>query len=199
MNTRTRKIAAPGAPITILLVDDEPMVLQALRRTLSPEGYRVLELSDPTQALDLVEREAVDIVLADIHMPGLSGIDLVARLRKRFPRVVRLLLTGDGDLDPAIDAINRGEVFRYLTKPWQVEGLRQTLRDAVGRLGELRGQISTLESDEQRAHLLAALEEAHPGITNVPEGDTDHILSQAHLDAALLADPEFRAFWETKN
>src|SRR5512142_3026871 len=94
---------------TVLIVDDEPEILNTLRRQLRGDGYRMLTTTSPTEALTLVASGEVD--------------ELVAAIRRDHPAVVRLLLTGDSSLESALDAINRGEVFRYLTKPWDREAL----------------------------------------------------------------------------
>lgn len=186
---------APPAPrATVLLVDDDPLVLVALRRTLSQMELRVLETTDPTQALDIIATEGVDVLLSDVGMPILGGIELLAQVRQHHPRVIRLLLTGGTNLASALEAINRGEVFRYLTKPWEPEDLRRALEEAVLRIEELRARAVNGAVAERRSRLLAELEEAYPGVTRVAPGD--HVIDQAAV-AQALADlgPACRALW----
>jgi response regulator RpfG family c-di-GMP phosphodiesterase len=130
---------------TLLLVDDEPAIVAALRRTLRGRGYRILGATDPLEALKILDSEQVDLVISDIDMPQMTGLELVAQIRRVRPEVVRILLTGRGTLDSALRAINDGEVHRFLTKPWSDEELRSTIEHALARLEELRrGQLDGL-------------------------------------------------------
>ncbi len=118
---------------TILLVDDEAHVVEALARTIRNGGYRILEAGSGAQALDVLAREPVDLVISDIAMPVMSGLELLSTIRRTHPRVVRIVLTGFASLDSAISAINDGNVDRYLTKPWEKDEIRAAIRDALDR------------------------------------------------------------------
>jgi two-component system, probable response regulator PhcQ len=176
--------AAVKGPHTILVVDDEPRVLDALRRTLRDPAYRVLTASDGREALSLLAAEQVDVLLSDIDMPGMNGIELVKEVRRRFPEVIRLLLTGDASLDSALDAINDGEVYRYLVKPWKGAELRQTVADACARLGELRAAAQASQRITARDRMLAELEREHPGIREVRLEAGVYWLDAGRIDAA---------------
>jgi FixJ family two-component response regulator len=118
---------------TLLLVDDEQDVIDALARTLRNGGFRLLEATSGAAALAIVEREHVDLLLSDIDMPDMSGLELLTRVRASHPQVVRFILTGVASLDSALVAINEGAVNRYLTKPWDTAGLRLAIRDGLDR------------------------------------------------------------------
>jgi DNA-binding NtrC family response regulator len=154
-------------PITLLIVDDEPAILKALQRIVRNEGYRVLTALDGEEALRLVAAEAVDVVLSDMDMPGMNGLDLMIRLRRNHPAAVRLLLTGRGTLAAAVGAINDGEVYRFMTKPWDMDELREVLRQAAARAMKNRTDQQVSEGTSERTNRLAALERAHPGISTV--------------------------------
>jgi diguanylate cyclase (GGDEF)-like protein len=115
---------------SILVVDDEPHILATLSTLLKPD-YDVLVADSPAAAKALFDRHRVDIVLTDQRMPGTTGVKLLEWVRDRSPQTVRLLMTGYAELEEAVEAINRGGVFRYLFKPWKVEGLLETLRTAA--------------------------------------------------------------------
>jgi two-component system probable response regulator PhcQ len=168
---------------TVLLVDDERKVLDALVRTLRGEGYRVLTAEDPLEALAILDAGGVDLLVSDIDMPNLDGVELVRRVRVSHPEVVRMLLTGDASLESAMQAINDGEVHRYLTKPWRAAELRATLRTALDRLDELRAAAAASHRTSAREQLLSELEREHPGIRSVALDDGVY-----RLDAARLAD-----------
>lgn len=171
----------------ILIVDDEPAILAALRRTLRGKGYRIFVADDPQQALRLLDRERIDLVLSDVDMPTMSGLDLVARIRVAYPHVVRMLLTGRGTLDTAMRAINDGEVHRFFTKPWDEDELRTTIAQALERLEELRRAQVADRLAARRRMLLADLEREHPGIAYV-EKDTNGVytLEDRRIDALRL-------------
>jgi len=113
----------------ILVVDDEGEILYSLRGLLRKE-YEFHAAQSGYEGLRLLERTPIHVVLADQRMPEMTGVDFLARVRDRFPETTRLLLTGYADLPAVIDAINHGQVFRYLTKPWEPEELRLVLRQA---------------------------------------------------------------------
>lgn len=124
---------ADSSPITILCVDDEIGVLQALKRLLAADGYRVLLAPSAADGLAILSAEHVDIVIADMRMPDVDGATFLAEVRTRWPIILRILLTGQSSITDAIAAINQGEIYRYLTKPWDNDELRLVLRHATER------------------------------------------------------------------
>lgn len=115
---------------TLLLLDDEPEVLNALRRVFAHEGYRVLLTSDANEALELLALHQVGVILADQRMPKMSGTAFFRRVKLSFPNTVRMILSGYTDLDTLSGAINEGAIYKFLTKPWDNEQLREQVRDA---------------------------------------------------------------------
>src|SRR5699024_3303671 len=101
----------------------EPDILDALKR-LFRKDYRVLTATSATEALEIVEREPVQVVMSDQRMTGLSGVELLGQLHQRRPEIVRVLFTGYSNIDDVIDAINRGQVYRYINKPWKAAELK---------------------------------------------------------------------------
>jgi response regulator RpfG family c-di-GMP phosphodiesterase len=112
----------------ILVVDDDALILQALSRILQAEGYEVICHADPLQAKH--ERDFT-VVITDFMMPQMNGVELLAELRKHNPAAVRVLLTAAGDFKVASEAINRGEVYRILGKPWSIADLSSCVKQAV--------------------------------------------------------------------
>jgi DNA-binding NtrC family response regulator len=115
----------------ILLVDDEANVLEGLRRILRP-FFDVALANGPDEALKLVATEGpYEVVVSDLRMPGMDGIALLCQIRKASPQTVRLLLTGYGDMNAIIAAVNEGNVFRFLSKPCPPWALTRALEDSV--------------------------------------------------------------------
>ncbi|NRR28648.1 response regulator [Oxalobacteraceae bacterium] len=124
---------APPTPPTLLCVDDEPNILAALRRLFRAKGYRVLTAEGGAQGLLLLEQENVDLVISDMRMPEMDGARFLAQVRARWPDTVRILLTGYSDIQSIQDAINCGEIYRYITKPWDDNDMLLLVRHALER------------------------------------------------------------------
>jgi len=107
----------------VLIVDDEPYVLRAIRRLLRPMDVEVLTASNGTQAIEVLDEAPVSVLISDQFMPGMSGTELLEHAQKGSPETVRVMLTGNNDLATAVEAINRGDVFRFVNKPWKNEEL----------------------------------------------------------------------------
>ncbi|WP_339485381.1 response regulator [Pseudomonas sp. EL_65y_Pfl2_R95] len=114
----------------IMFVDDEERILRSLAVQFRRQ-YEVLTESDPHRALQRLETEPVHILVSDQRMPQMTGAELLAQARDLAPNTLRILLTGYSDLDAAVDALNNGGIFRYLTKPWDQQEMAFTLRQAA--------------------------------------------------------------------
>ena len=122
------------SPFSLLLVDDEPEIVESLRRALRDDGYDLITTTSPVEAIAILEKRAVDVLVSDLRMPEMSGLELVSHVRRHHPQVVRVLLTGHATLGSALQAINEGAVGRYLTKPWDNDELRRDIQDVVQQL-----------------------------------------------------------------
>ena len=118
------------SPNTLLLVDDEPNILKSLSRLLRREGYNILTATSPADAFDLMAKHSVQVVISDQRMPDMSGTEFLSRVRQLYPHTVRLVLTGYTDLESVTAAINRGAIYKFLTKPWDDDQLREQIREA---------------------------------------------------------------------
>lgn len=115
---------------TVLVVDDDADVVASLRDFLEPD-FRVLGAGRASEALDLLARNTVHVVMSDNQMPEMNGVDFLERVREQYPEAVRLVATGSADPRIAIEAINRGHVFHYFVKPWKADELLLVIRKAV--------------------------------------------------------------------
>ncbi len=115
---------------SLLVVDDEPYILSTLAALLSSE-FEVITANKGEAAQKIFAEREIDIVLTDQKMPQMSGIQLLEWVRGRYPRTVRLLMTGFAELEEAVEAINKGQIFRYIFKPWRTEELLETLHGAA--------------------------------------------------------------------
>lgn len=154
---------APSAE-RILFVDDDPNILAAMRRNLRDQ-FAIATASDPAQALDLLEKYGpFAVVVSDFKMPGMNGIELLARTMASWPDTVRILLTGEADMRAAIAAVNQGQVFRFLTKPCLPTPLSLTLKAAIEQHHLIGAERILLEKTlSESLHVLTEiLSFAHP-------------------------------------
>jgi response regulator RpfG family c-di-GMP phosphodiesterase len=116
----------------VLYVDDEPALCRAFSRIFHGRGdLQVVAVGSPDEALALLGRDAFDVIVSDLRMPGMSGLELLATARRRAPDTRRLLVSGYADFESALDAINEVGIDRLLTKPWQNEEVRGAVDGAV--------------------------------------------------------------------
>ena len=126
-------IPAANTPMTLLLIDDEANVVSSLYRLFISHGYKILTANSGAEALALLEKETADLIICDMRMPEMAGDEVLETVRNKWPDIVRILLTGYSDLKSTIAAINRGEVYRYISKPWDDDDLVQIVQEALER------------------------------------------------------------------
>jgi response regulator RpfG family c-di-GMP phosphodiesterase len=152
MNDMTTAVAP-----TVLCVDDEPNILSSLRRLFRPQGYRVLTAESGAAGLALLETEEVDLVISDMRMPEMDGAAFLEHVRARRPDSVRMLLTGYSDITSILAAINRGEIYRYITKPWDDNDILLVVRHALERRELERERDALLALTNRQNEQLRAL------------------------------------------
>jgi len=151
---------------TILVVDDEADVLRSVKDLLRLD-YKVLTTTRAVEAIEILKNEEVHVVMTDQRMPEMTGVEFLHRLRGAHPDAIRLLFTGYADIHAVIDAINQGNVFRYITKPWDPEELQSIIKQACERydllverrelLDELQkknAELTTANTELQKANEL---------------------------------------------
>jgi PAS domain S-box-containing protein/diguanylate cyclase (GGDEF)-like protein len=124
----------------ILVVDDEVNLGAAIKRTLRNKGYKVFVTGTTAHAFEMLATERIGVVLCDQRMPGMSGTEFLARVKQMYPGVIRMVLSGYADLQSVTDAVNRGAIFKFLTKPWEDEEFLGAVNDAFR---ELEGNRNT--------------------------------------------------------
>ncbi len=117
----------------ILFVDDEKDILKSLLRLFMDEPYEMVTFDTPFDALDEMETTEFAAVISDQRMPQMEGTEFLQKVREKWPDTVRIILTGYADLDAAVDAINKGNVYSFIHKPWDESTLLQTVKNAVDR------------------------------------------------------------------
>jgi diguanylate cyclase (GGDEF)-like protein/PAS domain S-box-containing protein len=124
---------APGTELkqrTLLLLDDEPNILHALKRLFRLDGYKILSTADPNDAFDLLARNRVQVVISDQRMPTMSGTEFLSRVKDIYPDTMRIVLSGYSEIESITQAINQGAIYKFFTKPWNDNQLRDNIREA---------------------------------------------------------------------
>ena len=151
----------------LLVVDDEPDVCDSVHDLLRLD-FRVLKAASAADGWRLMQQEEVHIVMTDQRMPQMTGVELLTRLRARYPQAVRMLFTGYADIDAIIAAINQGHAFRFLKKPWQPEELEAVVAEAAveyDRLVDQADEMNRLRSEVQELRdRLTVLEQEVKGL-----------------------------------
>lgn len=115
---------------TLLLVDDEPKIISSMERVLREEGYKILSTTNAVEGFELLATNPVGVVLSDLRMPGMDGIEFLSRISRLHPETVRIAMSGYADMDMVTEAINRGAIYKFITKPFANEVLRQSIAKA---------------------------------------------------------------------
>lgn len=185
MNADPSVLAQQGP--TLLCVDDEPNILAALRRLFRARGYRVLTADSGAEGLQVLAQQPVDLVISDMRMPEMDGARFLTQVRERWPDIIRLLLTGYSDVHSILEAINCGEIYRYITKPWDDNDIVLVVRHALERrqleLDKRRLEALTRQQNDELKALNHSLE------AKVEERTRQ--LKTAH-DAALAANGKLK-------
>lgn len=152
----------------LLIVDDEPDVCDSVHDLLRRE-FRVLKAHSALEGCRIMQEEEVHMVMSDQRMPQITGVELLASVKTRYPQAVRMLYTGYADLDSIIAAINQGHIYQFIKKPWQPEELLEAVRQAaseydrlsmadaerdrlIHEVTELKDRVSSLESQVRNMH-----------------------------------------------
>ena len=147
----------------ILVVDDENIVLVALRETLRREGYEVATALSAAEGLEQLKQGSFSVIITDHQMPGMTGLEFLARVKEIQPDSTRILITAVLSLNTVIDAINKGEIYRFIVKPWLREELLATVKNAVQRFELICRnavlQAATLAMNDKLSRLNKSLEE----------------------------------------
>jgi len=164
----------------VLVVDDDKAILEYTAELLTRIGANVLTCNSPVEALAIIREKPVAIVVSDYYMPGMTGLELFSRMREFSHGIVKILMTSKADLAMAVGAINSGEVFRFLSKPWQEAEMIDAVRNGVRRYRMLRA------SSEDMEFLLHALGQTIELKDTLTKGHCDRVASYAEIIARKL-------------
>ncbi|MFH1148060.1 MAG: response regulator [Pseudomonadota bacterium] len=116
---------------TVLIVDDEVNILNALKRAVRREPYQVLTASSGMEGLKLLQEQRVDLIISDQRMPEMTGVQFLAKVKELCPDTIRIILSGYTDVNSITEAINVGNVYKFMLKPWEDDALKVTIRESL--------------------------------------------------------------------
>lgn len=163
----------------ILIVDDEENILNALSRLFRREDYQIFTADSGEEGLNVLDQNKVDLIISDLKMPSMNGIEFFARAKEKNPDALRIMLTGHADLKSVLDAIDRGEVYRFLLKPWNNEELKVAVKQALEFYQVQKENKTLVRTVKKQNELLNKLEMEHPGIAEVRMDEDGSILLEA--------------------
>ncbi|MBN1794627.1 MAG: response regulator [Candidatus Omnitrophica bacterium] len=152
----------------ILLVDDEAHVLSALERVLHTETLTVIGATSGEEALQKLKEHGADLIISDYRMPEMTGVEFLKEAKQIAPDAIRIMLTGYADLESTIKAINEGEVYRFVTKPWNNDDLRVIVKNALAHFDIIMDNRLLLEMVKRQSATILDIEKEYPGITKKP-------------------------------
>ena len=154
-----------GEPV--LLVDDEESILSSLFRLFRKDDYEIFRATSGAEGLKIAGENDISIIISDYRMPGMTGVEFLSQVKDVVPDAIRIMLTGYADLEASIAAINRGEGYRFITKPWSDEDLKMTVAQAL-EYREIMLMNRKLTRTVKRQHqIMRKLEGNYPGISDV--------------------------------
>jgi len=137
----------------LLCVDDEAKILSSLNRLLRKDGYKILTANHGFEGLELLKENAVEVVVSDYRMPEMTGTEFLQKVKELYPNTVRVILSGYADAGVIVESINRGEVFRFLQKPWDDEELKSAIRQCFEHydlMTEHRNLLKQVQEQNQK-------------------------------------------------
>ncbi len=175
---------------TLLLVDDEPNILNALKRLLRRDGYTILLANGGIEALQILENNFVNVIVSDHRMPVMTGIEFLTRVKQDYPDITRIILSGFSDFDTITEAINEGNIYKFLAKPWDDTQIRMTLKEAF-EYSELRIENSrlTVELKAANAGLVQQNVETSGLLEQIVNHNTDGIIVVDAAKKVIFSNP----------
>ena len=135
---------------TVLFVDDEEKILRSLKRGLIDEPYKSLFAKSGKEALEILKQNEVHVLVTDMRMPEMPGLELLKIVKEEYPHLVRMVLSGYTQVTTLLTAINQGEIFKFITKPWQLEEeFKPAIQEAV-EYYNFRNQRQMVEAEPKK-------------------------------------------------
>lgn len=170
----------------ILVVDDEPHVTEALKRTLRKEPYEILSANSANEALQILARQPIAVVISDENMPGMRGTEFLALVYREYPETTRIMLTGNASLQLAVRAINEGKIYSFLIKPCDEQEIRCAIQKAIQQKELAEKSRQLLQKVKQQDFVLQQLKNENPSITKFQSDSRRVVIPDFEFDVDML-------------
>jgi two-component system, probable response regulator PhcQ len=160
----------------ILMVDDEPNVLKSFQRALRKEPYTLMTAQSGEEGLKLLEAREVSLVISDYNMPWMNGLDFLKTVKTLYPHILAIMLTGQAEINIAVQAINEAGVYKFIQKPWEDADLKITIVRALESIDLATERDRLIQKVKSRDAILKELENKHPGITKVKRDEDGYMI-----------------------
>ena len=148
----------------LLLVDDEPAILRSLARLFRDNQVDLLFANSGEEALDIIKDNSVEVLVTDNLMPGMTGVELLRRVKDVSPDTVRIVLSGHSEMEAVLRAVNEGEAFRFVLKPWNDIDLKVTVNLALAHYKLTHDNRQLIRELREKSRLLDKIRQLHPGV-----------------------------------
>ena len=160
---------------TLLLVDDEENITTSLVRLLRRDGYNILRANSGQEGLAVLAQHPVGVIISDQRMPGMTGVEFLSQVKELYPDTVRIVLSGYTELNSVTDAINRGAIYKFLTKPWEDDLLRANVDEAFRRYEMKMENVRLNRELEERVEIKTGESLRSLGILRVSQEVLEHL------------------------
>lgn len=147
---------------TVLFVDDEPFILKSLVRLFRGDPINLLTANSAEEALTIMQSQKVHLLVTDNKMPGMGGVELSRRVKDHWPDTFKMILSGQSDMDAVLKAVNEGEAYRFLLKPWDDHDLKATINIALAHYKLIQDHRLLMEELHAKSKLLKLIQSKHP-------------------------------------
>lgn len=174
----------------ILLVDDEVNILHSLTRLFSADDREIVTASEALEGLEKLKSSpgSIDLVISDNKLPNMSGVDFLIKVKQLYPDTIRVLITGYPDLESTIKAINNGQIYRFITKPWQNEEFKLLVKQALEYAAILRDNRALLKIAKHQKDLLDHMHKKYPQVSDKDIDTTGLYIIDEQLVSETLED-----------
>ncbi|QAA32940.1 response regulator [Clostridium manihotivorum] len=185
---------------SILFVDDQDEILLLLKRMFQEEDYNLYFANGGPQAIELLKHNSIDILVTDLRMPGMSGLEVLKIVKTQYPEIVRIVLSGFSQIPSIIEAINSGDIFKYITKPWKVdEDAKKIIKEASDYSDYLKSKNTSASDNfnikkEDFLQLLRFLPNPYIFIENNDEAYSENIrkLEENNIEKEILIGDSYK-------
>ncbi|MDD5487833.1 MAG: response regulator [Candidatus Omnitrophica bacterium] len=160
----------------ILIVDDQVEIINSLKRVLRDDEYRISEALDAVRATEIITVEKVDLIICDYKLGGANGMELLQKVSSSHPETITILITAHPDLNMAIEAINKGSIYKFIIKPWDNEDMRVTVKRALQHKGLITRNRELLNEIRKRDAMLDQIEKEYPGLMSLKRDGNGNIV-----------------------